>query len=191
MRHILQYLERVAQAAHASLMRNFHCLSCCRQISPRRSLPDACGFDDRSLERLERPSSDESSHQTLFSSFLFGPANCFILRLTPTPCFSLTSSLSLSLCFDLLSMCVHYRVRFLSPLRSLPLSLFLSLPPCLPSVSFLLSCFVRKERLSSSTEGQSLVQSLSPCKQVLDERQQQTLRHVTGNLHLAQKNETT
>ena len=131
----------------------FHCLSCCRQIwslallcvaPPWRSLPDACGFDDRSLERLERPSSDESSHQTLFSSFLFGPANCFILRLTPTPCFSLTSSLSLSLCFDLLSMCVHYHVRFLSPLRSLPLSLFLSLPPCLSSVSFLVSCFVKE-----------------------------------------------
>ena len=122
----------------------------CCVASPWRSLPDACGFDDRSLERLERPSSNESPHQTLFSSFLFGPANCFILRLTPTPCFSLTSTDSLSLSAltffpcAFITMCVFYRLCALSHLFFSLYLFFLSLPPCLSSVSFLVSCFVKE-----------------------------------------------
>ena len=83
-------------------------------------------------------------------------------------------------------MCAFYR------LCALSLYLFFSLSlPTFRLCPFSSLVSLRKSRLSFSTEGRSLVQSLSPCKQVLDDGQQQTLRHVTGNLHLAQKNETT
>ena len=111
-------------------------LLCC--VASPWCLPDTCGLNGASLSSgssipLQISLLIKQSSRAFFS----GPENCFMLRRSPTLCFSLTSSLSL--CSDLFWVCVRYRVRFLSLCAlSLSLSLSPSLPPSLPS---LLSAF--------------------------------------------------
>ena len=158
MRRVLQYLEWVAQAARASLMRNFHCLSCCRQIwslALLRCIPLAfsprCLWVWRQISRAARASPPQMSLLIKRSSQAFFSALrialfCDWLQLRVSRLLRQTLSLSLSFFSALtffpcavITMCAFYRLCALSLYL-----FFLSPSPCLSSVSFLVSCFVKE-----------------------------------------------